>query len=179
MSRSIHSFSQDYRKKVFDVWYLNGRPDATKLRKLIPPTEEGKTPSVPVLRKWPIEGMWDIYADEMDSKVAVITDADLINKKAEMLRKHQDDAIKVASKALEYIIQEGFDTSAAAVNAYFRSTEEQRKTAGFSDLLEKLEKMTNNQVEQEIIALLNRAADNDQIVDAESEDVGEEKEDSA
>lgn len=133
------------------------------------------TPSISVLRKWPIEGMWDIYADDMDVKVAVITDTDLINKKAEMLRKHQADAAKVAEKALAQIIKEGFDSSAAAVHAYFKSTEEQRKTAGFSDLLEKLEKMTNNEVEQQIINLVNRASENDQIIDGESEDVtGEE-----
>lgn len=119
--------------------------------------------------------MWDVYADEMDVKVAVVTDADLINKKAEMLKKHQNDAMLVASKALEHIIKDGFDSSAAAVHAYFKSTEEQRKTAGFSDLLEKLEKMTNNEVEQQIINLLNRASENDQIVDVESTDVGEEE----
>lgn len=125
--------------------------------------------------------MWDIYADDMDVKVAVVTDEDLINKKAEMLRKHQADAAKVAEKALAQIIKDGFDSSAAAVHAYFKSTEEQRKTAGFSDLLEKLEKMTNNEVEQSIINLLNRASENDQIVDAESTDVTgeEEKEDPA
>ena len=71
-------------------------------------------------------------------------------------------------------MRQGFDSAASAVQGFFRGLEEQRKTAGFSDLLEKLDKMTNNDVEMEIIKLLNRASDNDQVVDVESEDVQEE-----
>lgn len=176
-NRRLKSFSQDYRKKVFDTWYLNGRPDAKKLRTLVPPTDDGFTPSVVVLRKWPIDGMWDEWADELDAKVIQLSDNDLIHKKAEMLIKHQNDSMELAKKAKDFLMTSELDSSSAAVNLYFRATEEQRKTAGFSDLLEKLEKMTNNEVEQQIIALLNRGADNDQIIDTNAEDVGEDSED--
>lgn len=119
--------------------------------------------------------MWDIYADEMDAKVVQITDIDLINKKAEMLRQHQSDAVKVAEKALEHIKDKGFDSSSAAVNAYFRATEEQRKTAGFSDLLEKLDKMSNQEVAKEIMAKLDRIRENSQIIDVPVLSEGEEE----
>jgi hypothetical protein len=103
-------------------------------------------------------------------------DDGLINKKAQMLLRHQEDAIKLANKAHDYLLKEGFDSASAAVQAYFKATEEQRKTAGFSDLLERMEKMSNNEVERLIVEKFNRIKENDQIIEIESEDIGEENE---
>lgn len=169
-------FSQDYIKSCFNAWYLNGRPDApTALRRIVPPNPDGSTPSVSLIKKWRVMGAWDAWADDLDTKVYEKDDKLLINKKAAMLKKHQEDAAKVSKKALEYILQDGFDSASSAVQAFFKGMEEQRKTAGFSDLLEKLDKFTNNEVEAEIVKLLNRASDNDQIIDSELEDVGGEE----
>jgi hypothetical protein len=110
----------------------------------------------------------------MDAKAMILVDDALVNKKAEMLRRHQKDAETLAEKALSYLKTDGFDSSSAAVQAYFRATEEQRKTAGFSDLLEKLDKMSNNDVENEIISKFNRIKENDQIIELEAEGIGEE-----
>ena len=160
-------YDQNYIKKCFDAWYLAGRPNTPiGIRRVIPPHESGKTPSLVTIHKWVTQGAWDLWGDEMDARVADLSDENLVQQKVQMLRNHQEQAKKVSQKALNHILDMGFDSSSAAVNAFFKGLEEQRKTAGFSDLLEKLEKMTNNQVEQEIIALLNRASDNDQIIDA-------------
>ena len=160
-------YNQNYIKKCFDAWYLAGRPNTpTGIRRIIPEHESGKKPSTRTIYYWSVNGSWDLWADEMDARVAVLADENLVQQKAQMLRVHQEQAKEVSLKALEHIRKDGFDSSSSAVQAFFRGLEEQRKTAGFSDLLERLEKMTNNQVEQEIIALLNRASDNDQIIDA-------------
>ena len=165
-------YSQDYIKKCFDAWYLGGRPNApSDIKALIPFTETGKKPSTAALNRWRIGGTWDAWADELDAQAYQKDDQLLINQKARMLREHQEQAQKVSTKALEFLMSEGFDSAASAVQAFFKGLEEQRKTAGFSDLLEKLEKMTNNDVEKEIIALLNRASENDQVIDVESDDV--------
>jgi len=112
---------------------------------------------------------WLFRADELDAQVNQAADISLVNQKIEMLKRHQAQAAKVESKALDYLLQEGFDSSASAVHALFRGAEEERKTAGFSDLLEKLESMTNNQVRDQIINLIQRASENDQIVEGSSD----------
>lgn len=138
------------------------------------PEYDGQKPSKIQIRRWMYEGAWDEWADEMDARVEIKVSDALIDKKAQMLIKHQADAVELAQKALDHLKTDGFDSSSAAVNAYFKATEEQRKTAGFSDLLERLDKMTNNDVEREIIAMLNRGADNDQIIDSEAVIITEE-----
>lgn len=166
MARS-HFYSQDYQKIAFDTWYLNRRPDIQHLKELLPPDEYGKVPSTGQIRKWQTFGTWDIRADELDLKVTEKSDQFLISEKVKMLRVQQENASKLAEKALAQMLQDGFDSSSSAVQAYFRATEEMRKNAGFSDLLERLDKMTNRDVENQIVALLERASSNDQIVDAE------------
>lgn len=170
-----HIFPQTYIKKCFDVWYLGGRPSfPARIREIIP-EYDGKKPSTSQIKRWIVAGMWDEWADDMDAKAMVLSNDALVNKKAKMLIRHQEDAVKIAAKALLHLVTEDFDSSSAAVQAYFKSTEEQRKTAGFSDLLERLDKMTNKDVEKEIIALLNRGADNDQIIDSEAVTIEEDK----
>ncbi len=166
MTRAI-TYPQSYIKKCFNVWYLGGRPSFPGRVREIIPDYDGHKPSKIQIRRWMMDGAWDEWADEMDAKVEIQVSDALIDKKAQMLIKHQEDAKVLAEKALDYLKVDGFDSSSAAVNAYFKATEEQRKTAGFSDLLERLDKMTNNEVEREIIDRLNRAADNDQIIDTD------------
>lgn len=170
-------YSQDYLKECFNAWYLGGRPNTPhQIRKLLPSLPDGKVPSIPMINKIRINGAWDNWADELDAKVYEKNDKLLINKKATMLKKQMEATEKITLRALEHLIVEGFDSSSAAVQAFFKGHEEIRKIEGFSDLLEKLDKMTNNDVEREIIALLNRGADNDQIIESEVEDIEQEKE---
>jgi len=171
-------YDQDYIKKCFDTWYLSGRPSQPKrLQELLTPYEQlghkPQKPSTSIIKSWMVTGAWDAWADELDARAIQVSDTELVNKKAQMLIKHQEDAKIIAERALKHLKDEKFDSSSAAVNAYFRATEEQRKTAGFSDLLERLDKMTNNEVEKNIIDLLNRASENDQIIDTDSKDVPE------
>jgi hypothetical protein len=172
MPRTI--YTQDYINKCFNTWYLSERPKTPQaIRNILPEHPSGRLPSFSVIERWVIAGAWDARADELDAAVLAKNDKVLINTKAQMLRKHTKQAEDVTSKALDYILKEGFDSASSAVQAFYRGLEEQRKTQGFSDLLEKLDKMTNNDVEREIVALLNRASENDQVVEVEAEDIPE------
>lgn len=173
-------YDQNYIRQCFDIWYLNGRPTSpTKLKDLYPIHEpSGRKPSVKQINRWIIEGAWDMWADDLDAKAMVKLDNTLVNKKVAMLRLHQKNAEKVAKKALKYIDDKGFDSSASAVQAIKWAQEEQRKTEGFSDLLERLENMTNNDVERAIIEKFNRIKENDQIVEVDAEDVEQELDES-
>jgi hypothetical protein len=167
-------FSQEYINKCFNQWYLSGRPVEPRLiRKILPEHESGRLPSVRHIKRWVIDGAWDIRADELDAKVHERNDIELVNTKAQMLKEHLEQAKQVTMEALSYITKEGFDSSSAAVSAFYKGLEEQRKTQGFSDLLERLDKMTNNDVEREIIEKLRRIQENDQIIETDAEDIHE------
>lgn len=162
----FHSYSQNYMRQCFDAWYLAGRPSIpARVREIIPENEDGRKPVPSLIGKWMIQGMWDERADELDARAMEKVDNKLVDKKAKILIKHQEAAAKIQVKALEKMLADGFDSSAAAVNAYFRATEEERKTQGFSDLLERLDKMTNNDVEREIREKLQRIKENNQMIE--------------
>jgi hypothetical protein len=173
MAKTI--YTQDYINKCFNSWYLSPeRPKVpSAIRKILPEHPSGRLPSFSQIERWMIAGAWNARADELDAAVLAKNDKQLINTKAQMLRKHTKQAEDVTTKALDYILKEGFDSASSAVQAFYRGLEEQRKTQGFSDLLEKLDKMSNNDVEREIIGLLNRASENDQVVDVDAEDIPE------
>lgn len=165
-------YSQEYINSCFNEWYLHGRPsNPGSIRRILPEHETGRLPSVMQIKRWMVAGAWDIRADELDVKVAEKNDIMLINAKAKMLREQLKLVEKVTKKSYDYLMVDGFDSSSAATKAFFDGLQEQRKIEGFSDLLERLDKMTNNDVEKAIIDMLNRAADNDQIIDSDAENI--------
>lgn len=168
-------FSEDYKTQIFNTWVLSGRPEMVRLQEIMEPDDLGRKPSVLTLHKWRSALDWDLRADEVDARVQEQNLDLIVQKKNALLKIQLEQVTQVASKALEYIMSDdrGFDSSSSAVQAFYRGMEEQRKIAGFSDLLEKLESMTNNQVRDEIIALINRATENNQIVNGEAVDIPE------
>lgn len=165
---STRIYSDNYKKICFDAWVMNSRPTMDRLRELIPADNYDRKPNPAELRKWRKNLDWDMKADIVDAKVEEQSLDLLVQKKHELLKVQLEQVTKVSKKALDYLMAEedgGFDSSASAVQAFYRGMEEQRKIAGFSDLLEKLESMTNNQVRDEIIALITRGADNNQIIE--------------
>lgn len=165
-------FTNDYRRQCFDAWFLGGRPtQMPRIRELMPVNERtGTKPSPAVIKRWMINDLWNERADEMDAKAMIIADDSVLAKKAEIIKLHQLNAAALAAKAFEFLISGTFDSSAAAVNTYFKSTEEVRKMASFSDLIEKLGQMGNDDLMKEIVNRINRGAENDQIIDAEESD---------
>lgn len=164
------TYTTEYRRQCFDAWFLAGRPvQLARIREVIPVNEiTNRKPSREMIRRWIMEDGWDVRADELDAKAMILVDDNLISKKAEIIKRHQENAAVLAKKAHEFLMSsDGFDSSSAAVNAYFRATEEERKMASFSDLLEKLGPMKDDDLMKEIINRINRGAENDQIVDGE------------
>ena len=157
-------YTDEYRRKCFDAWYLNNKPSAEVTHELIPEYAPNKKPGLELLRSW-IREEWVFHAQELDVEIQRKADEEVIKKRVKILERHQEQSVKMQTKAMEHLMAEGFDSSASAVQALFRGMEEERKTAGFSDLLEKLETMTNNQVRDTIINLINRATENNQIVE--------------
>lgn len=155
----LPSYTDDYRRKVFDTWVLSGRCSIPRLLDIIPVNDEGNKPNVNTIRAWMEDEDWHSRADIIQSSAMAIADTELIQTKAEMLRQQYRDAVDIAKKAKEAIIDRGFDTSAAAVNAYFKASEEQRRVAGLAEFMEKIGNMSDEQIEAEIAERMARMKD--------------------
>ena len=165
------AYSDEYKEICFQTWYSLGRPSSTpRLLETLKEDELGRKPAAVVLNEWKKERNWDFRADDLDARAIAITEDALVLQKAEMLKRHADAAKRVAEKALEFLQDEGFDSSASAVQAYFKGTEEERIVRGIGDMIVRMSKMTEGDLKQNIEALLKRANDNDQIIDADEVD---------
>lgn len=160
------TYTQNYQDTCKHVWYANNRCEITVLRQRIP-EENGRRPNLSMLNKWRVELMWDFWADLMDSKALEIAEENLIIQKANMLKRHAEKALQLQDEAMAYLLEEGFDSSASAVNAIIKGAELERTSRGIGDAIIKMAQMTNDELKDEILKLVARAGENGQIVDAD------------
>ena len=173
-----YNYSDEYKEKCFETWYAAGRPTSNaRTLDILPKDEFGRIPSKTMLQNWRKDRMWDARADELDSKAIAIAEDALILQKADMLKRQAERAGQIAEKAFQSLQADGFDTSAAAVQAYFRATEEERMTRGISDMIVKMSKMNDADLADTVVELLRRANENDQIIDSAPVDVDTESKD--
>jgi hypothetical protein len=132
------------------------------MAQIMPEDEFGRKPGISTVKKWYLNG-WEARASELDSKAIEIVETTLITKKAALLQKQAEDAFLLSQKA-----------SAAAVNAYFKATEEVRIVIGISDFLKRLGKMTDDEVQDEIRKRFIRLSEAGQTLEGEEveEDIG-------
>lgn len=170
------SYSDNYIEICFQTWYSAGRPAMPALIDIVPKDENGRKPTPNTVGDWRKILMWDVRADDLDARALQLADDALVVQKAEMLKRHAENAKKIADKALNFLVNDddgGFDSSSSAVNAYFRGVEEERTAKGISDLIVRMSRMNNEELKQEIIKRLKRGSENDQIIDTESIDIPE------
>ncbi len=160
-------YSEDYKRICFQSWYNGGRPNSTaETLELIPEDKFGRKPHYSMISKWMKEFMWNERADELDAKSIILSDEVLIVQKANMLQRQAEHALLLQDKARHHLLSGTFDSSSAAVNAYFRATEEERLTRGIGDMIVKMAKMNDSDLMDEISKRISRASESGQIIDA-------------
>lgn len=173
MTTKTTPYSPEFIEKCFIAWYsLKNRPvDYRAIARILPEDEHGRRPSRTQVIKWYQRYGWGERADRLDAKAMAKVETTLVNRKAQLLQHQAEKAFALAGKAHDHLMSGTFDTSAAAVNAYFRATEEIRKVVGLSDLLQRLGEMSDEEVQEEIKRRLVRASEAEQVIDLE-EDIG-------
>lgn len=171
MARWADRFPEDYIEKCFTVWLGADRPTNDRLLKILPENQDGHKPSIVTLQQWKRKYDWYGRADKINAQALAKANEFIITKKSELLIKQFNEALAVSNVAFAHLISGTFDSSSAAVQAFFRGLEEQRKVVGISDMLEKMSKMNDEEIRQEIISRVRRASEASQII--EGEEVGE------
>ena len=70
-------------------------------------------------------------------------------------------------KGMEFLASGTFDSSSSAVAAIKAGVEIERTSRGVGDMLVRMSQMGDDALKQEIMKYINRASENNQIVDAE------------
>ncbi len=161
-------YNDDYIQTIKQIWYKAGHPNfMVKVIDLIPEDEYGRKPDTFLIQRWRTERMWDAWADEIDSRAMAIVEDGIIAEKAAMLQRQADVAKRLQDAGMAYLEEEGFDTASSAVQAVVRGAELERTSRGIGEMLVKMSKMNDTELQGEIIKYLNRASENNQIIDAD------------
>jgi hypothetical protein len=157
MSTKFTPYSQQYKEACFQAWYSSGRPTQVKvLEEILPEDEYGRKPNIDVIRLWRKEDNWDSRADMLDEKVSKKMDTFLVDQKVEMLKQQARRARIIQEKGLEYLEENGFDSSSSAVAAIIKGAELERISFGISDTILKLSKLSDEELLDETQKLLSK-----------------------
>lgn len=150
-------FTEDYIEQCFHVWFTLGQPkNMDTLWDAIPTPIEADKPSRAFLRSCVDNYGWVERADALNALAVQKAEPMLVDTRAQMFKRQAEQALQIANLAREHLLENGFDTSASAVNALFRATEEERTARGVSDMLVKISKMSPEELEARAIKLLRR-----------------------
>lgn len=168
-------YSEFYKQQAFLAWYNAGRPYRVKdIEDAIPEDEHGRKPSAFIFRKWRDEMGWGAKGDELDAKIIKEAEDATVQSKVLMLKEQAARARKMQQQAEEYLDDNGFDTSASAVQALVRGAELEMKTRGMSQNLIKILELDNEGLKSETQALVEKLLQTGEIIDvAEIEEDGE------
>lgn len=178
-------YTDQYKEACFQAWYAAGKPTLVqKLLEALPEDEYGRKPHQDVVRRWRNADNWDLRADGLDAKVNRQLEDTLVAQKVDMLKKQAQRARQLQEDGMEYLTENGFDSSSSALTAIFKGAELERSSLGLSDAIMKLAKLSNDELMAETQKLLQRYADSGEgpdILDAADipDDYEEEIEDDA
>lgn len=152
-------YDEDYIKKVFVFWYETGRPTVKQLLEYenFPADQFGRKPVAKVVNAWINERGWREYADALDAQVETQINDELVAMKVAMLRHQASQAKAIKEKAVDFILENGFDSSASAVAGFKVASEIERLTIGLSKTIERLAEMSDDEVLQSVRELSERA----------------------
>jgi hypothetical protein len=160
-------YDENYIETMFAFWYNSGRIPASKIIVLenCPKDQFDRIPSRRVLEAWVNERAWRERADVLDAQVSTKIDDKLVARKVAALDRQASQAKEVGQIAFDYILENGFDSSASATAAFIKAAELERLAVGLSKNIQKLAEMDDDEVLQKVKELAERA-NSTTIIDA-------------
>lgn len=159
------AYTPHYKNQCFYAWYASGRQAISRSNEYLPKDKYDRIPSANLVRTWRDEEFWDARADELDAKAELIAEDDLINARVMMLKEQAARGRLLQVQGMEYLEENGFDSSSSAVSAVFRGADLERTSRGISEHLVKMLKMPNDQLALEVQKMLQEAAESGEVID--------------
>ena len=148
---TYHQFPDDYQLEVFFTWYNTGKPNNKQLLELLSPDPaSGLKPSERTLKEW-INNRFTIRALELDDKVAERIEQELVAQRVGMLERHAELGMKMQTMGIEYLEEHGVGSARNAITLLVRGVEiEHEARIAPIDILSKLDKMTDEQLIEDL-----------------------------
>ncbi len=152
-----HAYGEEYKTKVFMVWYKLGKPGGGKLFENIDiDAITGGKPSIPVLRNWIIT--FKEQAAFLDSQVARELEERMVAEKIEMLDRHAKAGVKMQDMAVKYLDEHANEIKVPfAVKMLVEGIRIERESRGIPQALAKMLDKTDDDLLKEVIALVNKS----------------------
>lgn len=170
-------YDDNYIEALFQYWYSHGSPVASEFAKMLErdqvKDEHGRIPTEITLGNWLNERGFRARKDLLDARVSSEVDNDLVALKIQTLREQAAGFRAVRQKALDFLLANDFDSSASAVTAFIKASQEERVAHGLSKAIQKIAAMDDDALIQQVRSLASRVS-GDMI---DMEDVPDKEED--
>jgi len=164
-------FSDPYKEQVFFLWHEGGRKISNKFTNTLP-EENGNKPSPKTIEKWRDGYGWIQRAEVLDSEISQHLQENIINKRVEMYEEHVKVANALIQKGKEFLESHDLKDSSDALKAIALGIEIERNSVGQADIGRKVLKMTNEQLEKELLKLIGQTPPgDDEFIEVEAEEV--------
>lgn len=162
-------YSNEYVDQIFVLWYSLGKPTPRQLYAKMPPYEAGGNilPEIATVAKW-ILNDFNERAKILDAQVMEQVNAKMIAEKVEMLNRHAEISTQMQDIATEYLLNHKDDLGVgSAVRLLVAGIEIERESRGIATTVEKITRMSDQDLENEIQKLIERAPTEMQPFDSE------------
>lgn len=167
----LSEFSEEYRTKIFTLWFKNSKPVAARLKNLIkePDPLNGRFLSAGQLKTL-INGEFSAKAAFLDEQVAKELERQLVTEKIEMLRDHAVAGRELWEMGMEHLREKGLGNSRTAVTALIEGIKIEKESRGTPIELARIGKMTD----EELLGTLQELVSDSEILALEPADAEEE-----
>lgn len=154
-----NDFSEAYKIQCRAVWYDNGCPSVPRTieMNILPADEHGITVGHTSLRHWMEEG-WLQWRDVMNAEVATQSERVIVQNRIALIEKQLNQNVSIADKAYAQTMREPFDSSAAANQAFYRSSAEVRGLMQVQKVIEDMTRLETGDIKQKIKELTERGS---------------------
>ena len=172
-------YPEDYIEACFYAWYKAGHPhlgtvNGGQVMKHIPNAPDGRKAMLSTLRIWKDKYGWIERADAMDAELSRVLDKDAIKERAKIINELAKAGKKMMDVGVAYFDKEQDpfkDNPSAAVKATVSGAEMVFKYAGHVEALLAVYQMSDKQLDREMLRLLGKNENDENMVDAVLEDV--------
>lgn len=135
--------------------------------RVLPVSADGKKPASTTVKDWMITRGWIERADALDAEVSRALDEEAIQERAAQLKEMAKVGKEIMDKGKKHILENDFDSSAAAVRAVGLGSDMVFRFSAAADYLAKIGSMSNKQLDVEVRKLLGKNEEGMEILDGE------------
>lgn len=165
--RSQQNFTDDYKMRIFTLWYNSGKPTSERLYSLIVSEDikeplSGDIPTKNTISLW-IKRDFESKATFLDNQAMKDLEKQLVKSKLELLNAHALIGKELQVMGMKYLKEKELGNARNALSAVIEGLRIERESSGVSVKFAELDKLNDDELLEEL-ALIVETSD---IIDIE------------